>query len=543
MKLKFYHKLLLSVASALMFSAGWTQWSLGLFAAFAFVPLLLIEYHDSMKKDRKRETGIFMWAWLSFLIWNIISTYWIYYSTLFGAAAAIFFLSLFMTCVFYLAVLVWRKAGMRIGLIAFVSFWLSFECLFLNSQISWPWLTLGNAFANNITIVQWYEFVGHLGGSFWVLVLNVLVFLILKILLFREEKKLLKRTYIALAVCFIIPVGYSLIRYYTYTEKIDPVDVVVIQPNIDPYYEKFETPAVDQISEMVFLINSKTDSLVDFVVCPETAMPTGMWENEMNDESTVKYLRDYLSLYPDISIIIGANTRMYYEEGEGRSKTAIRLGSTRHYYDLFNTSLMIDTSADIQIYHKSKLVPGVEMMPYPELLGFLGDFAVDLGGMQGSHGTQPDRTTFARKSDGLKTGTAICYESAYGEFFSEFVKNGAAFMCIITNDGWWSNTAGHRQHKSFASLRAIETRRSIARSANTGISCFVNQRGDILQATSWWKKDVIRAKLNLNHNLTFYTRYGDFLARMSLVLSGLIILITITRLMMRVRGKRTSQDL
>lgn len=537
MKLKFYHKLLLCLASALLFCAGWTQWGLGLLTALAFVPLLLIEYHDVRIGQKKRVTGIFMWAWLSFLIWNIVSTYWIYHSTLFGAAAAIFFLSLFMACVFWLAVVVWRKAGMRVGLIAFVSFWLSFEYLFMNSQISWPWLILGNAFSNNIRLVQWYEFTGHLGGSLWVLVLNVLVFVIAKTYMFRENRKTLKPAYIAIALFLTIPLAYSIIRYYTYTEKTDPVDVVVIQPNIDPYNEKFETPAVDQIADMVFLMNTKTDSLVDFVIGPETAMPTGMWEDEMNDETTIQYLRQYLTLYPHINIIIGANTRIFYEKGNGKSETAMPLGSTKHFFDLFNTSLLIDTSPDIQIYHKSKLVPGVEMMPYPKLLGFLGDFAVDLGGMQGSHGTQPDRSVFVRKSDGLKTAAAICYESAYGEFFAGFVKNGAAFMCIITNDGWWDNTPGHRQHKSFASLRAIETRRSIARSANTGISCFVNQRGDISHETQWWTKDVIRAKLNLNHSLTFYTRYGDYLARMSLVLSGLLILITITRLLMRARKK------
>jgi len=141
----------------------------------------------------------------------------------------------------------------------------------------------------------------------------------------------------------------------------------------------------------------------------------------------------------------------------------------------------------------------------------------------------------------LKIGTAICYESAYGEFFAGFVKEGAGIMCVITNDGWWGNTAGHRQHKSFSSLRAVETRRCIARSANTGISCFVNQRGDILQATEWWKKDVIRATVNANDTLTFYTRYGDFLARMSLVISGILIVVFFMLGLMNL-SKRSSRN-
>jgi apolipoprotein N-acyltransferase len=107
------------------------------------------------------------------------------------------------------------------------------------------------------------------------------------------------------------------------------------------------------------------------------------------------------------------------------------------------------------------------------------------------------------------------------------VRKGANVLFIITNDGWWGNTPGHKQHLSFASLRAIETRRSIARSANTGVSCFVNQRGDIQQATKYWERDVIRQEINLNSKITFYTRFGDYFGRISSFISVLFILLAI----------------
>ncbi|HOY38732.1 MAG: apolipoprotein N-acyltransferase [Bacteroidales bacterium] len=540
MKLKWYYKLMLSLISALLFCCGWSQWGLGPLVWIAFVPLLIIEEHDYINRQRFRTVNSFLWSFLSFLIWNAITTYWIYYSTVFGAIAAIFFLSLFMACVFWSVAIIKRKMGPRIGLLAFVSFWLSFEYLFMNSQISWPWLTLGNAFANNITLIQWYEFTGHLGGSLWVLLLNVLIFLFVRDMFLLKKKPVNRKNLISLILLILVPIGYSVVRYYTYSEKPDPVDIVVIQPNIDPYNEKFETPSMDQLSDMLTLADQKMDSTVDVIVGPETAIPDGMWESEMDDERTIRYLKAYLQHYPKAVFIMGADTRDYYPDGVGKSETAIAMGKTGNYYDLYNTALLIDTSPAIQAYHKSKLVPGVEMMPYPKLLGFLGDFAIDLGGMSGSHGVQAERTPM-QKSDGLKIGTAICYESAYGEFFAGFVKEGAGIMCVITNDGWWGNTAGHRQHKSFSSLRAVETRRCIARSANTGISCFVNQRGDILQATEWWKKDVIRATVNANDTLTFYTRYGDFLARMSLVISGILIVVFFMLGLMNL-SKRSSRN-
>jgi apolipoprotein N-acyltransferase len=128
----------------------------------------------------------------------------------------------------------------------------------------------------------------------------------------------------------------------------------------------------------------------------------------------------------------------------------------------------------------------------------------------------------------------ICYESVFGEFFARFVRNGARVMFIITNDGWWGNTPGHRQHFDFASLRAIETRRSIARSANTGISAFINQRGDDLDATGYWVPAAIKGSINANREITFYVRHGDYLARMSSVLSIVLLAFAFSKYLLHI---------
>jgi apolipoprotein N-acyltransferase len=130
----------------------------------------------------------------------------------------------------------------------------------------------------------------------------------------------------------------------------------------------------------------------------------------------------------------------------------------------------------------------------------------------------------------------ICYESIYGEFIGRFVRNGAELIFVITNDGWWGDTPGHRQHFSFSRLRAVETRRSIARSANTGISAFINQRGDVLQESEYWVPAVLKQSMNANSNITFYSMNGDYLARIASFISVMLLLIAIS---MRLRnGKR-----
>jgi apolipoprotein N-acyltransferase len=111
------------------------------------------------------------------------------------------------------------------------------------------------------------------------------------------------------------------------------------------------------------------------------------------------------------------------------------------------------------------------------------------------------------------------------------VKNGAELLFIMTNDGWWEDTPGHRQHFIYAKLRAIECRRSIARSANTGISCFINQRGDVIQQTAYWEEDAIQNTINKNDRITFYVKYGDILGRIAYWTSALLLLILIVAML------------
>jgi apolipoprotein N-acyltransferase len=107
----------------------------------------------------------------------------------------------------------------------------------------------------------------------------------------------------------------------------------------------------------------------------------------------------------------------------------------------------------------------------------------------------------------------ICYESIWGEYVAKYIQKDAQFIAIITNDAWWGNTSGKDQHLQYAKLRAIETRRWVARSANTGISAFINQKGDIVQKTEWWKPATFKQDINLNGELTFYVHFGDYIAK------------------------------
>jgi len=302
---------------------------------------------------------------------------------------------------------------------------------------------------------------------------------------------------------------------------------VVVQPNLDPYNEQFGLDPMVVTDRMLALAAEKADSLTDFAVFPESAIQEYVFEDQLEFSPSVARLRNFNRSYKHMNIITGISTRKVFGPGEPLSATARKFIDANRYYDSYNTALYVAHDGVLQKYHKSKLTPGVELMPYLDVLPFLKKFAIDLGGTTGSLGVNLDQTPFVINSS-LKVAPCICYESVYGEFMTRFIQNGANVIFVITNDGWWGNTAGHRQHLLFSVIRAIETRRSIARSANTGISCFINQRGDISQRTAYWVPAAIRQKINANDKITFYVKYGDYIGRIFLLMAGLSVLFTIS---------------
>lgn len=119
----------------------------------------------------------------------------------------------------------------------------------------------------------------------------------------------------------------------------------------------------------------------------------------------------------------------------------------------------------------------------------------------------------------------ICYESIYADYVSKFVDKGAQIIFIITNDGWWKDTGGYQQHSMYAKLRAIESRRYIARTANTGISSIINHLGETEISLGWDIRGVIEYSIPLLNNKTFYVRHGDYIGRISAFISIILCLL------------------
>jgi apolipoprotein N-acyltransferase len=486
---------------------------------FAFVPLLILEQRITVSDVVKKSRAVFGYSYLSFFIWNAISTWWIWNATAGGAIMAIAANSLLMSLVFLFYHKTKNKIGHKYAPFIFSAYWISFEYLHLHWDISWTWLNLGNVFSNYYNLVQWYEYTGVFGGALWIIATNFLV-LRLYDLHFSSDRKtsLIRKNSAALILLILVPVICSVIvKFVSKTfYKGGGTDVVIVQPNIDPYNEKFSGNFMQQLDKMLQLALQKVDSNTSYLVFPETALTESIWENDFKQTYSYSALKKYVKKFPRLKIIIGANTWKAYEGKEKPSLTARKFEREEGYYDVFNTAIQIDNSDSVQIYHKSKLVPGVEKMPFPQVLGFLESLAIKMGGSTGSLGVQDEPSVFYA-DDKRTIAPIICYESIYGGYVGDYVNKSAGLLFIITNDGWWGDTPGYKQHLSYASLRAIETRRWIARSANTGISCFINPQGEATQQTAWWQQAVVKEQLYFSNYITFYTLFGDYIAFFAVV--------------------------
>lgn len=526
------HKILSALLSGLLLSAAWPTWGIAPIAFIGFVPLLLLE--DRFAKGEKGK--LFWLSFFTFLIWNVVTTWWIWNATP-AATAAWVLNSLFMAIVFNVFHLTKKKGcNNPWGNFFLIPYWMAFEQLTYLWAIKWPWLNLGNAFSSRIEWIQWYEYTGVAGGTLWILAVNILITNIILFFKSKETKKLFACIGIE-AIILLLPIIISTRMYNHYDEQGTETEVIVVQQNCDPWNEQFDSQFYDQVIQnninlSLPLITPKTK----FVVSSESAIQEGIWLHEIDNAKALHTLHDYIKRFPQMAFVIGGTTYEFVPRGMESDFPARDIGDGEHFYYCHNSALLIDT-INLQYRNKSQLTPGVEAIP--EWMGFLKNYSITMGIARGTLKTDPEARVLTFGDH--KVGVPICYESAFGEYVSNFCKKGADLLFVITNDGWWGDTPGYKQHFEFSKLRAIENRRCIARSANTGRSGFFNQRGDVLQQTQYWVPDAIRATLKANTKVTFYAQHGDYLSRIAVYLTFVLLIYWIAKSLFSI-GKTKKAD-
>lgn len=525
---------LLTLISAMLLSVSWPTYGVPFFIFTALVPLLMMEHEVSkFSKYNRKSWVVFGLSYLCFVIWNAVTTGWLYGSknpdgshsmmaVLFPVLVNSFLYSLVFQCYH------WYKnaQGTYWGLAFFVAIWMSFEKFHLNWELTWPWLNLGNSFSDYPKLIQWYDTLGATGGSFWILLVNLLIFYTIRIWEAGRKRKDLIINVSATALLIGLPMIISLVKYNNFNEKpIGEVSVLMLQPDLDPYNEKYLKDSITIQNELLALAEKNSKGKIDFYIAPETAIPGrgSISETAFEKSLLLNNVKAFLTKHPGSVFATGISSHRYFFDKDHLPKDAYQVND-RVWVESYNSAVQIIPNQKVEVYHKGKLVPGVEIFPYMSYLKpLLGDAMLNLGGTVASLGTDKERVAFSNPFNKGKIAPIICYESIYGEFVTDYVKKGANFLGIMTNDSWWGVTEGHRQLLSYAKLRAIETRREIVRSANSGISAHINAKGEVLGDTFYGDQTTLFTKVNLYDGETFYVRAGDFLSRVSIFALGFLL--------------------
>ena len=519
-------------------------WPLLIFGVAALIGIV----HRTQQLGKKNVAN-FLPLYLALLIWNVGTTYWLSYVEepmgikIFSLAGPAILNAFFMTLPWLGYGFLARNLNKSQAFFGLIFLWLGYEYFHQNWELTWPWLLFGNVFAETPYLVQWYEFTGVQGGTLWVLLMAIMAYRVAEKGIVVEDwtREYSLRYFLPFMLVLIVPMLLGLLVQHEWkgTEK----NILAVQPNINPYTEKFSAYGYQsQLDDFVATLQEHAAE-TDLALLPETALQepnrygfdsegnpilSGLWENQLDLSQSVNVLQRNVVQPLQLPVLAGMSS-VHMVELPYPDPYLIRpvRNSNKHGRIAYNAALFLEGDR-IQSYHKSKLVPGVEHTPYAWIFSNFKDLALDMGGTTGSLGTQEKRAVFETAS-GIKAAPVICYESVFGEFVSNYVREGANVITVITNDGWWQESAGHQQHFAYAKLRAIETRRDVVRSANTGISTHINQLGETVKRLEYNTKGALLAKVKLNEEQTFYTRFGDYMGRNALFLAGLLLALGLVR--------------
>lgn len=473
----------------------------------------------------------FRYFYLCFLIWNLLGCYWLSLTAL-GARdleeALINFSSGFFAItlnplLMFLPVLAFlhlrdRKKNPVFQLFILVCFWISFEFLHFRWDLSWSWMTLGHALTSAPQMIQYAEFTGVLGISAFILIANILVYGWVRELHLLRIKGIIVFG-LSTVVWIFLPIILNPIILNPNRKIFQPTGtakIKVVQPCIDPF-QKFKLQTrEDQMRIFEKLTQVPDLTGIDLVVFPETALPKYYVAAEMKNERMLQGLWSIIES-SKVPVLTGISELRYFPDS-AHAPVSAHISNDGRWYDHCNSSVVLGPNGPYGAYQKSKLVPLVERMPFLEYLTFLRDYNIDLGGGFSSYGL-PEKVSPVKVNEKITVGMMICYESEFGDFVRRQTKQGANLLVVITNDGWWGNSSGYIQHAGLSVIRAIENRRCIARSANTGRSLFVDAKGQISHATKWWEETTIQKEVELYEAKTFFVQIGDWPGYLCLLVS------------------------
>jgi apolipoprotein N-acyltransferase len=431
-------------------------------------------------------------------------------------------------------VLLFGVLGLFVGLFALAAkklgiwwsplIWAALEWLRSQSEMGFPWGLLGTTLTPYVPLIQSASIIGVYGISALVVLMNLLTY---RIIVGRRRAVFVS----LLAASVLIPLGFGLARIRPNQAWFR---VGIVQPNVSPL-DKGESSVRDSTwADMLRMSHEAVAQDAVLLVYPETA--------SLVDIERFSSFRDSLQQMADAS------------------GTYVLTGSPAfHVTEFLNATALIEPHRPLtQLYYKLHLAPFSERFPFVRSVPFLRNIMTrDMGDAgtgtefkvfnaslenrnRGFRESRIQGKTLESPNPGILESslvvrfcTPICFEGIFPDLLQKFTSRGADLIVNVTNDGWFRKTPGPYQHCELMLMRAVENGVPFVRSANNGISLVADSYGRVLERTPLFVATSFVQDVPRPLNPTFFRRFGDQFAYLSLAITLLLVLIRVLAVLFR----------
>ena len=501
----------LSLCSAILLYISAIPSALWYLNFIAFIPFLSIT--DEVQKGTRPILNFALQLIVLLFAFYLSVGFWVLQTAHLGFIIGILIVIPFL--ILLLPYVIILKRNRILAYIYFVTSWMAAEFIQNYFELGSPFYNLGHSLGANPKLIQWYSVTGAAGGTFWILIVNIALYSLIRRI--TVGKRWISRAIIAICI-LVIPMLVSITMYYSYKEKGISSEILVVHPCTDNANVKYQLNIYDLLNIYLNIALPQITDQTDYVVFPETAITNTGWIKDYNRNLVFQHWFQQTANFPKLKLVTGA---IAYEAIPNVEKIkhykkipGIRYSEKyKRWYYTYNTALQLEVGQPVQMRVKEGLVPYQEYAPYPRILPRMSPVGIDF-----QFSKREDNCMVFTSSNQQKTAALICYETVYSNLFAQATHQGAQAFFVLLNEGWYSKIKVSRQFLQLSVIRAIENRRSIAHCSNLGISAVINQRGDIIKQTQSKQATFLKSSIYMNRNKTIASVFGNYIGIIAIVL-------------------------
>jgi apolipoprotein N-acyltransferase len=502
-------------------------------AWIALVPVLLA------LRDSKGFAGYFITGYVFSLVYLFIAMFSFLTAYLLGGFVLIAVGALHFSLPFVGAYLLQKRVGWQRSLLVLPLLWPVVEWFVLESSLSMPLFAMYISQAPMLWLVQHIDIFGYSAISFWLVLLNVLIAIVIADTSANETGKVkLKKFFTIAFAMFLPPLAYAFVIYSSLEDKLDEkVTVSLIQSGNAPHLLVTDSAMTMNVMKYAELTTSAVEQVTsNLVIWPEGAMPIPILESRVAREQLLINVLKWKT-----PLLTGCFDRKLY--ASVAEAPALQQYLNRDY-EVYNSAAMLTPQlawrhlkngldiSSLKLYHKQQLMPFTEYVPYSDKWPWLSKLTIDLGdGANFSAGEGPTSLLFATRDERvIKASPIICWDVFYPLPSIKAAREGENFIAALTNESRLDNlpTIAY-EVECFTRLRSIETRRSIAKCATTGRTFFTDPFGRVYGKVPPQQAVSSTEEVRLSQIRTVYSRWPQWFPILCAIGSASMFIISFKR--------------